>query len=69
MKLHLRRDPYDGSAEGRIIPPLAAKGIDPEPYRSVWAVCRDALAAAACLVVIGYSAPEVDSLAQALFET
>lgn len=65
-ELRLRRDPYVGSAEGRVIPPIASKDIDPQPFLSVWAGCRDALAAAQALVVVGYSASDADALAQAL---
>ena len=64
--LSLREDPYSGSSEGRIIPPLAKKEISDEPFRSVWIAARDALTQAKALVVIGYSAPDVDSLSQAL---
>lgn len=64
--LSLRQDPYSGSSSGRIIPPLAKKEISTEPYQSVWTGARDALVTAKALVVIGYSAPDVDPLSQAL---
>jgi hypothetical protein len=64
--LSLRQDPYSGSSAGRIIPPLAKKEISIEPFQSVWTAARDALTAAKALVVIGYSAPDVDPLSQAL---
>lgn len=64
--MSLREDPYTGSSRGRIIPPLAKKEISDEPFRSVWVAARDALAEARALVVIGYSAPDVDPLSQAL---
>jgi hypothetical protein len=64
--LSLRADPYKGSAKGRIIPPIAAKDIQQVPFSTVWAACRDTLASTRALVVVGYSAPETDALAQAL---
>ncbi|HYZ12244.1 MAG TPA: hypothetical protein VFA08_01365 [Actinomycetota bacterium] len=64
--LALRADPYVGSAAERIIPPIAGKSIAAEPFATVWAAARDALARCRALVVVGYSAPDVDALSQAL---
>lgn len=64
--LSLRQNPYEGSARGRIIPPIAQKEIAEESYRSVWAAARDALSEARALLVVGYSAADVDPVSQAL---
>ena len=64
--LSLRQDPYSDSARGRIIPPMAKKEIGVQPFQSVWTAAHDALADARALIVIGYSAPDVDPLSQAL---
>jgi hypothetical protein len=50
-----------------ILPPGWNKRVDKNPYRIVWAEARSALENCATLVVIGYSLPETDLIARALF--
>lgn len=50
-----------------ILPPGWNKRVDRNPYRTIWAKARSALENCATLVVIGYSLPQTDLIARALF--
>lgn len=50
-----------------ILPPGWNKRIDKKPYRNFWREARLRLEKCRTLIIIGYSLPETDLLAQALF--
>jgi hypothetical protein len=53
--------------EVAILPPGWHKRVDKNPYNSLWREARLKLEACASLVIIGYSLPETDLIARALF--
>lgn len=58
------RPTFDKAA---ILPPGWHKRVDKNPYRSLWREARLRLEKCSTLVVIGYSLPDTDLIAQALF--
>ncbi len=50
-----------------VLPPGWNKRIDQKPYREFWRSARLALETCKTLIILGYSLPETDLLAQALF--
>jgi len=50
-----------------ILPPGWHKRIDVNPYRQLWSIARLRLESCSNLAVVGYSLPETDLLARALF--
>ena len=50
-----------------ILPPGWNKQIEKNPYRVLWRIARSRLETCKSLVIIGYSLPETDLLARALF--
>ncbi len=50
-----------------ILPPGWHKRVDRQPYSTLWASARLKLEKCAALIVIGYSLPETDLIARALF--
>lgn len=51
-----------------ILPPGWNKRVDLKPYSTLWAKARLRLEKCAALVVVGYSLPETDLVARALFQ-
>ncbi len=55
---------YDSAA---MIPPGWHKRVDRNPYNSLWKEARKALEGCSTLVIVGYSLPDTDLIARALF--
>jgi hypothetical protein len=55
------------SERAAFLPPGWHKRIDRQPYSSIWRNARLALEKCASLVIIGYSLPDTDLIARALF--
>ena len=53
--------------KAEILPPGWHKRVDRSPYNSIWRQARLKLEKCASLVIIGYSLPETDLIARALF--
>ncbi len=70
-KISLKARPYlvreKKSEEISILPPGWNKRIDRKPYKDFWKEAKTKLSDCNSLVILGYSLPETDLLAQALF--
>lgn len=64
VRAHNGEPTFDKAA---LLPPGWHKRVDKNPYRSIWQKARSALERCQTLAVIGYSLPETDLIAQALF--
>jgi SIR2-like protein len=67
-KMLLTRSPYDLSGKYEIVPPQWQKDVlrANSPFLRIWQEARRRLERARCLIVVGYSAPMTDLLAQTL---
>ncbi len=64
----LTAKPYWDKGELAIVPPRWRKDVLDDPlYKPIWKSARRGLEEAKCLVIIGYSLPATDLLAQTLF--
>lgn len=60
----VRRGAYENMA---MIAPGWNKRVNVNPYKNIWKIARGVLEKCATLVVVGYSLPETDLIARALF--
>lgn len=73
--IKLKQRPYVVRGRGKIpvsekvlfLPPSYKKDVDRNPYKAIWQEARKGLENADSLIILGYSLPQNDFLAQALF--